>query len=241
MLLPHGYEGQGPEHSSARLERYLQLCAENNLQVCYPTTPAQYFHLLRRQVKQEIVRPLIVMTPKSLLRLPAAASTMDELDDRRLPAGDRRRIGHRHDRRSNAIVVCSGKVFYDLEAARDDASDGRRRCRPARTVLSVPGGTAARDLRVVSECDADLLDAGRAAEYGRLDICRTAAAGDRARKCELRYVGRAPSASPATGSYAIHELEQKQIVDEALIARPTRSRRQANRRFRRELHLRVLK
>ena len=123
MLLPHGYEGQGPEHSSARLERYLQLCAENNLQVCYPTSPAQYFHLLRRQVKQEIVRPLIVMTPKSLLRLPAASSAIDELETGGFrPVIDDAHISERS--KVKRIVVCSGKVYYDLESARETADNG---------------------------------------------------------------------------------------------------------------------
>ncbi|MCY7375594.1 MAG: multifunctional oxoglutarate decarboxylase/oxoglutarate dehydrogenase thiamine pyrophosphate-binding subunit/dihydrolipoyllysine-residue succinyltransferase subunit, partial [Pyrinomonadaceae bacterium] len=124
LLLPHGYEGQGPEHSSARLERYLQLCAENNLQVCYPTTPAQYFHLLRRQVKQEIVRPLIVMTPKSLLRLPAASSTVEDLTNGGFqPVIDDARVKDKS--KVKRIVVCSGKVFYDLEVGRADADDER--------------------------------------------------------------------------------------------------------------------
>src|SRR5438552_8503993 len=111
MLLPHGYEGQRPEHSSARLERYLQLCAENNMQVCYPTTPAQYFHLLRRQVKQELIRPLIVMTPKSLLRLPAASSTMSELTTGGFkPVIDDEAITDKAA--VKRVVQCSGKVFY---------------------------------------------------------------------------------------------------------------------------------
>src|SRR3712207_9028777 len=87
------YEGQGPEHSNARLERYLQLCAENNMQVCYPTTPAQYFHLLRRQVRQEAARPLVVMTPKSLLRLPAATSSIEELTTGGFRRSEERRVG----------------------------------------------------------------------------------------------------------------------------------------------------
>src|SRR5690606_10297034 len=116
LLLPHGFEGQGPEHSSARLERFLQLCAEDNMQVAYPTTPAQYFHLLRRQVLRKIRKPLIGMTPKSLLRHPEAVSSLEGLtgdgfrrvipDEQVEPAKVRR------------ILLASGKVYYDLAAAR---------------------------------------------------------------------------------------------------------------------------
>ena len=113
MLLPHGYEGQGPEHSSARLERYLQLCAENNLTVSNPTTPAQYFHLLRRQIKPGFERPLVVMTPKSLLRLPAATSTIDQLTAGGFkPVIDDAEVSARAS--VKRIVLCSGKVYYDL-------------------------------------------------------------------------------------------------------------------------------
>jgi 2-oxoglutarate dehydrogenase E1 component len=128
MLLPHGYEGQGPEHSSARLERYLQLCAENNLTVCNPTTPAQYYHLLRRQIRPGFERPLIVMTPKSLLRLPAATSTVDQLtgggfqpviDDSSFgTASGSDRVGDGDRSRIQRVVLCSGKVYYDLAEAR---------------------------------------------------------------------------------------------------------------------------
>src|SRR5436853_5948767 len=117
LLLPHAYEGQGPEHSSARLERYLQLCAENNLCVCYPTTPAQYFHLLRRQVTAGFERPLVVMTPKSLLRLPAAASALDQLTSGGFqPVIDDTEVSD--PKCVERIVLCSGKVFYDLKQAR---------------------------------------------------------------------------------------------------------------------------
>src|SRR5207253_4603024 len=120
MLLPHAYEGQGPEHSSARLERFLQLCTANNLCVCYPSTPAQYFHLLRRQVRKGFERPLIVMTPKSLLRLPAAGSSLDQLTSGGFqPLIDDAEINDASQ--VERIVLCSGKVFYDLNEARKKA------------------------------------------------------------------------------------------------------------------------
>ena len=113
LLLPHGYEGQGPEHSSARPERFLQLCAEHNMQVCVPTTPAQIFHLLRRQMVRDFRKPLIVMSPKSLLRHKAAVSALADLAEGRFNTviGDAEKLVAKNVRR---VVVCSGKVYYDL-------------------------------------------------------------------------------------------------------------------------------
>jgi 2-oxoglutarate dehydrogenase E1 component len=215
MLLPHGYEGQGPEHSSARLERYLQLCAENNLQVCYPTTPAQYFHLLRRQVKQEIIRPLIVMTPKSLLRLPAATSTLDELKQGGfLPVIDDARVSDAA--RVRRIVICSGKVFYDLDAAREETkADNVALVRleqfypfPATRLREIFARYSnARDIVWTQEEPQNM--GGWGFVENRLREMMPS-------KATLRYIGRAASASPATGSYAIHNLEQKKLVEDSL-------------------------
>src|SRR5690606_38557163 len=124
LFLPYGYEGQGPEHSSARLERFLQLCALNNMQVCTPTTPAQMFHMLRRQMKQPTRKPLIVMTPKSMLRHKLSVSSMDDLAKGRFQRviPDSRVTDAKKAKR---VVVCAGKVYYDLveEAEKREIKD----------------------------------------------------------------------------------------------------------------------
>jgi 2-oxoglutarate dehydrogenase E1 component len=215
MLLPHGYEGQGPEHSSARLERYLQLCAENNLQVCYSTTPAQYFHLLRRQVRPGMERPLVVMTPKSLLRLPAAASSIDELatggfqpliDD--IEISDREAV--------TKVVLCSGKLYYDLAEERKKSEDRKVAVIRLEQFYPFP-------LKSVREMLAKYPKATRfvwAQEepqnmggwtFVQERIENLLPAGKRP-----VYVGRSASASPATGSYSIHLNEQAELVNEAL-------------------------
>jgi 2-oxoglutarate dehydrogenase E1 component len=229
MLLPHGYEGQGPEHSSARLERYLQLCAENNLQVCYPTTPAQYFHLLRRQTLQETIRPLIVMTPKSLLRLPAASSTIEELTT----GGFRPVIDDVTVTDANAvtrIVLCSGKVYYDIDAARGNAGIPARNEGEART--SAADGVVAIirleqfypfPAEAIKEIFAKYPNAKQVIwtqeepqNMGGWTFVEPRLSGLLPEGSTLSYVGRAASASPATGSYAIHHLEQEDIVHRAL-------------------------
>ena len=215
LLLPHGYEGQGPEHSSARLERYLQLCAENNLQVCYPTTPAQYFHLLRRQVRPGMERPLVVMTPKSLLRLPAASSTIEEMVNGGFqPLIDDAEITDRDA--VTRVVLCSGKVYYDFMEARKQSEE--RVVAVVRleqlypfplqilrdTLAKYPN---AKDLVWAQEEPQNM--GGWTFIHERLENLLSS--------CERAlYIGRSPSASPATGSYSIHQNEQAALVEAAL-------------------------
>ena len=208
MLLPHGYEGQGPEHSSARLERYLQLCAENNLQVCYPTTPAQYFHLLRRQVQRGMERPLVIMTPKSLLRLPAASSSIDEL----AAGGFRPVIDDAEITDAGAVkrvVLCSGKVYYDLMDARKKTEDRSVAVVRLEQFYPFPSTSIRETLARYSNADELVWAQEEPQNMGGWTFVQN-------RLENPRYVGRTASASPATGSYSIHQKEQAEIVAEAL-------------------------
>lgn len=215
MLLPHGYEGQGPEHSSARLERYLQLCAENNLQVCYPTTPAQYFHLLRRQVRPGFERPLVVMTPKSLLRLPAAASRIEDLTTGGFqPVIDDAEIADASAVRK--VVLCSGKVYYDLIEARKQGGDLRVAIVRLEQFYPFP-------LQMLREIVGKYSGASQFAwvqeephNMGGWTFVRDRLQEMLGDSGELRYVGRSASASPATGSYSIHQKEQAELIAGAL-------------------------
>jgi 2-oxoglutarate decarboxylase len=214
MLLPHGSEGQGPEHSSARIERYLQLCADGNMQVVNATTPAQYFHLLRRQMRQPLAKPIIVFTPKSLLRLPAASSPLESL-----AAGGFRVVLDDPEVADLALVerilFCSGKVYYDLRAEKEKRGDFKTAIVrleqlypfPQERLAAVFAGypNAARAVWVqeeprnmgawsfVKEREGDFLPAGRT----------------------LAYVGRAAAPSPATGNAGVHKKELASFLAEA--------------------------
>src|SRR5438128_909638 len=215
LLLPHAYEGQGPEHSSARLERYLQLCAENNLQVCYPSTPAQYFHLLRRQVRPGFERPLIVMTPKSLLRLPAAGSTVADLTGGGFqPLFDD--AGVKNRQQVTRLVFCSGKVFYDLNEARKKSGEERVAIIRLEQFYPFPQER----LREISAGFPNVTEIVWAQEepknMGGWTFVEPRLENLLPRCDRPSYVGRTASASPATGSYSIYVLEQAQLVKEAL-------------------------
>jgi hypothetical protein len=203
-LLPHGYEGQGPEHSSARLERFLQMCAEDNMQVANCTTPANYFHILRRQMKRDFRKPLILMTPKSLLRHKRAVSTLAEMsgedafhrllwDDAEYCRKDEP-IKLVKDNKIRRVVMCSGKVYYDLLRRAREARHQRHLPAAARAALPVPGQGA--DQRAVALQGRDRLVPGRAEEHGRVDVHRAVSGMGAEPHIEAKHQR---SATPAAG------------------------------------------
>ena len=223
MLLPHGYEGQGPEHSSARLERYLQLCAEDNMQVVNCTTPANYFHALRRQMRRNFRKPLVVMTPKSLLRHKLCVSTLADFGPGHVvPArAGRDRPARRPTPRCGASCCARGKVYYDLLAERAQARHRRRRHRCASS-SSIPFPVSRLGVRAVRAIPTPRSSgARRSRRTWAPGPSSTAASSGCWRGLDVkaqrpRYVGRPEAASPATGSARTHVKEQAELVDRAL-------------------------
>jgi len=225
MLLPHGYEGQGPEHSSARLERFLQSCAENNLQVCYPTTPAQYFHLLRRQVRPGMERPLIVITPKSLLRLPAAASALDDLTTGGFrPVIDDVEV--KTPESVSRIILCSGKIYYDLAAARKEMRESGNADVERLAIIRLEQFypfplTRLREMLERYSSATELVWAQEEPKnMGGWTFVEPRLVDFVPNINRPIYVGRSASASPATGSYSIHQAEQSELIANALRVTP---------------------
>jgi len=213
LLLPHGYEGNGPEHSSARLERFLQLAAQENVRVANPSTSSQYFHLLRRQALDPSARPLVVMTPKGLLRLRESAGRLEELvEGRFLPLIDDR-MDHSQVRR---LVLASGKVYYDIvghdrRAQRQDIAVARLEQLypfPIAEAASLVASYPALDEVVWAQEEPQNMGAWRAIRH-RLE---EAIAG----RVPLRFVGRSWRASPSEGYPTAHLQEQERIVTEVL-------------------------
>jgi 2-oxoglutarate dehydrogenase E1 component len=215
MLLPHGFEGQGPEHSSARLERYLQLCAEQNIQVVVPSTPAQCFHMLRRQMKRAFRKPLIVMSPKSLLRHRLAVNMLEDLTEggfqEIIPEIDPHDPG-----RITRVVACGGKVFYDLLEARRERKLEHVAIIRIEQLYPFPQAHYNQILNQYSNltdivwCQEEPKNQG--AWYQSLHHLER---GLQPRQ-KVRYAGRDPSASPAVGYYSVHVEQQQKLVNEAL-------------------------
>ncbi len=220
MLLPHGYEGQGPEHSSARLERFLQLCAEHNIQVCVPSTPAQVFHMLRRQVVRPLRRPLVVMSPKSLLRHKEAVSTLEELTD-----GQFQNVIDETDdidkSKVTRLVLCSGKVYYDLRDARREHGKDSIAIVRLEQLYPFPYDDLREviaqypNLKKVVWCQEEPRNQG-AWYNSRHRMARVIRSFKPEKNLLLGYVGREPSASPAAGYMALHLEQQEKFISQAL-------------------------
>jgi 2-oxoglutarate dehydrogenase E1 component len=221
LLLPHGYEGQGPEHSSARLERFLQLCADENMQVCNITTPANYFHALRRQMRRNFRKPLIVMTPKSLLRHKMAVSDLAEFGP---GSSFHRVIGETAtnlvaDAKIKRVIICSGKVYYDLTALRDEQKIDDVAILRLEQFYPFPHATLKAQLAKYPAADVVWCQEEPKNQGGWQFLDRRLEAvleeiGHAAKRPV--YVGRRGAASPACGTLSRHNAEQTALLHQAL-------------------------
>ncbi|MGQ0639833.1 MAG: 2-oxoglutarate dehydrogenase E1 component [Gemmatimonadaceae bacterium] len=211
LLLPHGYEGQGPEHSSARLERFLQLCAEGNLRVAYPTTPAQYFHVLRRQAKLPNKRPLVLMQPKSMLRLAQAAARLEQLANGRFECVIDDPVVQRREEISR-LVLCTGKIYYELAAPERPNHVAVVRVEELYPWPHEEVSAAVDRYANVSEIVWAQEEPKNTGAWTYVAPRLRAAVGN---ALPIRYVGRPERASPAEGFANLHQVEQARIVADA--------------------------
>jgi 2-oxoglutarate dehydrogenase complex dehydrogenase (E1) component-like enzyme len=214
LLLPHGYEGQGPEHSSARLERFLTLSAEDNIQVVVPSTPAQYFHLLRRQMHRDIRKPLIVFTPKSLLRLPAASSRTDEF----VRGTFREVLPDSSDLRADdvrAVLLCSGKLFYELAAKREKDAVNQVAIVRVEQLYPFPRDQVLEQLARCPNTKTVRWVQEEPENMGAYAFVHVRLHSALPRGIAFSHVARPESASPAGGSATVHELEQEDLLERA--------------------------
>ena len=217
MLLPHGYEGQGPEHSSARLERFMQLCAEQNIQVCVPSTPAQVFHMLRRQAIRPLRKPLVVMSPKSLLRHPRCKSTLEDLTEGyfQVVLPDMKELVAEEITR---VILCSGKVYYDLYEHRNQNNITDTTIIRIEQLYPFPEDELYAlleqfpNVKTVVWCQEEPMNQGAwycSQHHMRRVVSRASSS------LYLNYAGRNPSAAPAGGYMSRHTEEQNQLLEQA--------------------------
>jgi 2-oxoglutarate dehydrogenase E1 component len=215
VFLPHGYEGQGPEHSSARLERYLQLCAENNQQVCVPSTPAQMFHMLRRQMKRSLRLPLIVMTPKSLLRHPLSVSTLDDLTKGRFQPVIQE-AGAIEPKGVTRIVLCAGKVYFDLVQERDKQKLGNVAVVRLEQLYPFPREGYEQALAMYPNARDVVWCQEEPENQGAWYQVKHRLAAYLGAKHQLLFATRKGSATTAVGYLKVHQKEQAEVVAQAL-------------------------
>ena len=229
MLLPHGYEGQGPEHSSARLERFLQLCAHENIQVMNCTTPANYFHALRRQIHRDFRKPLIIMTPKSLLRNKRCTSNLEDFNKKNTfhrilkdhaEVGGYGLIKLQEDKKIKKVVLCSGKIYFDLVEAREKIKNNKVLFIRIEQLYPFPVKTLAQELKKFKKnarffwCQEEPQNMG--AWNSARNYIEWTLNYIKAENRKVSYIGRKPAASPATGYLKKHLAQQKEIIEKVL-------------------------